>query len=64
MNRTVYTLPVETEQQMAHAERRQREAYALYNSVQVFPHMQNGREYVRIECSNPIVKPTIDTILD
>ena len=55
-----YTLPVRTEKEMAHAERRQREAYEQYDNVQVVPH---GFDYVRIVCTQPRLKTDIDFIL-
>lgn len=57
----VYRLPIYTEKQMAHAERRQREAYEIYNSVQVIP---DGNWYVRIICTQPRNQTTQQLALD
>lgn len=60
MKGITYRLPVRTERQMAHAERRQREAYSRYNNVQVIP---EGMDYVRIVCTNERTRGTAEIAL-
>lgn len=46
---TIYILPVTTEKEILHAEKRQREVYENYDSVVVTTH---GMHSVKITCTN------------
>jgi hypothetical protein len=53
----IYRLPIRTEKEMQHAERRQRDAYAIYDSVEV---ILDGVDHVKIVCTKKRMQSTQD----